>query len=154
MSQTTSLKLGAAGIFYVVFCSLWTLLLAVGMGYLWHCRNLPLVRVRGICLSFTAIAFLHAYWMAVQLAYMASSFPTQAQFWIMGIYLPMGIALFHASNSRFLYVAKQQRRFAHGSSAVEGHIKLGRWRLRGHAAKLVPFIGIGMLVQVTIQSTQ
>lgn len=151
MGQSKSgANLDAAGIFYVVFCSLWTLLLAVGMGFLWRRRNLPLIKIRGIRLSFTAIGFLHTYWMAVQLAYLATPFPAEAQFWIMGIYLPMGIALFHASNSRFLYVAKQQRQFLHGGSTInmDNYKKLGRWTMRGHTAKMVLFIGVGMVLQV------
>lgn len=145
-----TVNLNAVGIFYLVFCSSWTLLLAGGMGYLWRHRDLPLVKVRGIRLSFCAMAFLHTYWMAVQFVYIASPFPAQAQFWIMGIYFPIGIALFHASNSRFLYVAKQQRRFARGSPRSFGsaYQKLGGWRLRGHTAKMVTFIGAGILVQV------
>lgn len=143
-------NLDAAGIFYVVFCSLWTLLLAVGMGFLWRRRNLPLIKIRGIRLSFTAIGFLHTYWMAVQFAYIADPFPAQAQFWIMGIYLPMGIALFHASNSRFLYVAKQQRQFVSGGSTMilDNYKKIWGWKLRSHTAKMVQFIGVGMLLQV------
>lgn len=152
MAQTkTSLNLDALGIFYMVLCGSWTLLVALGMGYLWRRRNLPLVKVRGIRLSFTAIAFLHTYWMAVQFASVVSPFPAQAQFWIMGIYLPAGIALFHASNSRFLYVAQQQRRFTQKSPRplVDHYKKLGRWEVRGHTAKVVVLIGVGMLVQVT-----
>lgn len=148
----SSVNLDAAGIFYVVFCSVWTLLLAVGMGFLWRRRNLPLIKVRGIRLSFTAIGFLHTYWMAVQLAYIANPFPAQAQFWIMGLYLPIGISLFHASNSRFLYVAKQQRRFAQGgggpAEGIDNHKKLGWWRLGGHTKKMMPLIGVGVLIQV------
>lgn len=146
----SSVNLDAAGIFYVVFCGSWTLLLAVGMSFLWRRRNLPLLKVRGIPLSLTAVAFLHAYWMAVQLAYIANPFPAQAQFWIMGLYLPIGIALFHASNSRFLYVAKQQRKFVQEGCAnyVDKVRKLGRWRLGGHTGRLMPLIGVGILIQV------
>lgn len=154
MGQSKSgANLDAAGIFYVVFCSVWTLLLAVGMSFLWRRRNLPLIKIRGIRLSFTAIGFLHTYWMAVQLAYLATPFPAEAQFWIMGIYLPMGIALFHASNSRFLYVAKQQRQFLQGGSTinVDNYKKLGRWTMRSHTAKMVLFIGVGMVLQVNTQ---
>jgi hypothetical protein len=36
----------------------------------------------------------------------------------MGTYLPWGIALFHASNSRFLHVAKRQRKYADRSGRL------------------------------------
>lgn len=147
------IELDAAGIFWVALCCLWTVFLATGMGFLWNRRNMPLLKIRGLCLSFSAILCLHVYWMAVQFASIVSHFPSEAQYWIMGIYLPFGIALFHASNSRFLHVAKQQKRFVQGniednrrSSRV---VKLGCFHIRlNHTSKILIFIGFGMLVQV------
>ncbi|KAG8168556.1 hypothetical protein KVR01_001305 [Diaporthe batatas] len=98
------------------------------MGFLWYRRDTPLLRIRDLNLSFAAIGFLHTYWMAVQMAYIVKPFPPQAEYWIMGIYLPFGIALFHASNSRFLYVARQQR--------------------RSHTRKMLVVIGMGMGLQL------
>jgi hypothetical protein len=44
---------------------------------------------------------------------MISAFmPKDAEYWIMGTYLPCGIALFHALNSWFLHVAKHQWKYA------------------------------------------
>lgn len=149
---TYRLNLDALGIFWVAFCCSWTAILMIGMGFLWLRREMPLVKVRGIRLSLSAITCLHVYWIAVQLAYIVSPFPNEAQYWIMGIYLPFGIALFHASNSRFLYIANKQRSFVQESrekSSSRTAIKLGRLQIRlDHTRKVLAIIGIGMLVQV------
>lgn len=147
------LRLDAAGIFWVAFCCSWTAILGAGMAFLWHHREMPLVKVRGIRFSFYAIACLHAYWMAVQFAYIVSPFPAQAEYWIMGIYLPFGMALFHASNSRFLYIAREQRKFVvdkmdeKTSRPGTSRLELVRARL-DHTQKVTIVIGAGMLVQV------
>ena len=145
-------NLDAAGIFWVSWCAVWTLLVCAGMGFLWYRRDTPLLKIRGLSLSFAAIAFLHTYWMVVQMAYIANPFPQQAEYWIMGIYLPFGIALFHASNTRFLYIARQQRRrfvrksHQHGqSTSMAVFSRLGRL---SHTRKMLVVIGTGMVLQV------
>lgn len=146
------LNLDAAGIFWVTWCGTWTLFVCAGMTFLWSRRDTPLLRIRDLNLSFAAIAFLHTYWMAVQMAYIANPFPAQAEYWIMGIYLPFGIALFHASNTRFLYVARQQRRrFVRKSYQQEQRTPtalFGRFRVLSHTRKMLVVIGIGMGLQV------
>lgn len=146
-----ALNLDAVGIFWVTFCCSWTAILAAGMGFLWHRRNMPLLKIRGITLSLSAITCLHAYWMAVQFAYIVSPFPEKAEYWLMGIYLPCGIALFHASNSRFLFIAREQRKFVHGHPEKAQHPekKIGPIRVRlDHTRKVLMLVGIGMLIQV------
>lgn len=150
------LNLDAAGIFWVSWCGVWTLLVGAGMGFLWYRRDTPLLKIRGLNLSFAAIGFLHTYWMAVQMAYIADPFPPQAEYWIMGIYLPFGIALFHASNSRFLYIARQQRRKFVRKSSQHGvstpPTVFGRFRQLSHTRKMLVVIGMGMALQVRGQN--
>lgn len=147
------LNLDAAGIFWVSWCGVWTLLVGTGMGFLWCRRDTPLLRIRGLNLSFAAIGFLHTYWMAVQMAYIADPFPPKAEYWIMGIYLPFGIALFQASNTRFLYIARQQRRrfvrksYQHGGEPTPTSV-FGRFRQLSHTRKMLVVIGMGMVLQV------
>lgn len=150
---TPRLNLDAAGIFWVSWCGTWTLFVGAGMGFLWYRRDTPLLRIRGLNLSFAAIGFLHTYWMAVQMAYISDPFPPQAEYWIMGIYLPFGIALFHASNARFLYIARQQRRrfvrksYQRGDSTTTTTM-FGRFRRLSHTRKMLVVIGMGMALQV------
>ncbi|KAG7144682.1 hypothetical protein HYQ46_006573 [Verticillium longisporum] len=100
-------------IFWTAFASLWTALLVGGMAFLWTRRDMPILRIRGLPLSFGAVVCLHLYWIACQLGTSYGHLmPNGVEFWIMGIYLPFGIALFHASNSRFLHVAKAQMKYA------------------------------------------
>lgn len=147
------LNMDAAGMFWVSWCGVWTLLVGTGMGFLWYRRDTPLLRIRGLNLSFAAIGFLHTYWMAVQMAYIADPFPPKAEYWIMGIYLPFGIALFHASNTRFLYIARQQRRrfvresYQHGGQPTPTTV-FGRFQQLSHTRKMLVLIGLGMVLQV------
>lgn len=137
-------------IFWASFGTVWTVTLLTGMGFLWLKRDLPFIKVRGIGLSFAAIGFLHVYYLAIQYAQMWTSFAEQIEYWVMGIYLPIGIALFHASNSRFLHVAKQQRRFA-GQNQIERinwfERRLGLHRFR-YTQRMMITVGIGMGIQV------
>jgi hypothetical protein len=150
------LRLDAAGIFFVSWCGTWTLFVCAGMGFLCYRRDAPLLRIRNLNLSFVATAFLHTYWMAVQMSYIADPFPPQAEYWIMGIYLPFGIALFQASNSRFLCVAGQQRRMFTRTGYQLGErprrtffgrvCGLSPWLC--HTRKMFVVIGMGMVLQV------
>lgn len=147
------LRLDGPGIFWVAFCCSWTAILAMGGSFLWHRRHMPLLKVRELRLSLSAIACLHAYWMAVQFAYIVLPFPEQAEYWIMGIYLPFGIGLFHASNIRFLHIAKEQRKFVRGNAMdyekTRPVQKFGFLRSNlNRTRKTLVIVGIGMFVQV------
>lgn len=143
-------------IFLAAWATAWTVCLLSGMGFLWARRHLPLVKVRGIGLSFVVVAFLHVYYLSIQYSQLWTSFPEQAEYWVMGLYLPIGIALFHAANSRFLHVARQQRRFAAGPGRrqqLEGERPnwfgrtLGLHRYRFSTRMVITF-GVGMGIQV------
>lgn len=150
----------ALSIFYVVLSIVWTMILVGGMAFLWIRREMPILRIRGLPLSFVAITFLHLYWLAVQIAYIYGPlFPEVAEYWIMGIWLPFGVALFHASNSRFLYVAAAQKKFVNRESNVSlrspprGDL-IARWRRLNYAHKTMYFIGVGMALHVRIFSVK
>ncbi|KAL7800198.1 putative GprK-type G-protein coupled receptor protein [Trichoderma ceciliae] len=143
------LRLGALGIFWIVFAAVWTAILLCGMGFLWVRREMPILRIRGLPLSFAAITLMHLYWLAVQLGYWYGALmPEVAEFWIMGIWFPFGIALFHASNSRFLYVADAQRKFIQKSETPTIHVArgnlLGRWRQLDYNRRTLILISSGM----------
>ncbi|KAJ9636437.1 hypothetical protein H2204_005270 [Knufia peltigerae] len=173
ISHETELKarLGPVGFWWIGFVIGWTLFLFSGMGFLFYKRHAPSAKVRGIWVPFTAVIALHLYWCSVNLGYIYGPiFPGEAEFWIMGIYLPLGYALFHASNSRFLQVAQVQEQYATSfglaeamdrqrmtSAPVRRH-KGPRWlacRLRSAdpARKLAFWITCGMVVQLTLTVT-
>jgi hypothetical protein len=91
----------------------------------------------------------------------------------MSIYLPFGIAMFHAANSQFLHIASRQKQFARMSALSEPspvdekqaeRLASSRFQriLRGveradKIDRMMLWIGIGLAVQVCggkIQSTQ
>lgn len=146
------------GIFWITWCCAWTVAVASGMAFLISRRDTPLLRLRGLGLSLSAITLLHLYWISVQLGYVLGPLaPGDAEFWIMGLYLPFGIALFHASNTRFLHVAKGQRKFIrqgqHAAGDRPGAARGGliaRFRRFDYTSKIILLVSIGMVAQVSI----
>ncbi|KYK57352.1 Regulator of G protein signaling superfamily [Drechmeria coniospora] len=149
--------LDAVGIWWACWASGWTASVIAGMAFLLSRRHLPALRIRGLGLSLAAVGMLHLYWISVQLGYVLGPLvPGQVEFWIMGVYLPFGIALFHASNSRFLHIAKTQRRYAEKRGAdvpVEArpeHGLAGRFRRLEYTTKILVVVGLGMFVQLLL----
>ncbi|CAI6342056.1 unnamed protein product [Periconia digitata] len=109
-------KWDKVGLFFVSFASTWTTVVLAGMVFCWWNRDLPILRIRGLPLAFGSVIFLHMYWLMAQIVYpVGGSMPIPiaytVQYFIMGTWFPLGIALFHAANLRFLRVAELQRRF-------------------------------------------
>lgn len=151
-------KLDGLGTFYVVFASIWTAILAGGMYFLYRKRDMPILRIRGLPLSFGGILLLHAYWLAVQTGYIYGPWMSAAtEFWIMSIWVPFGIALFHASNTRFLYVAEMQKRYVttsalerRRSSTKKAKTLLDRWRSKDYTTRMLILVCTGMAAQLVL----
>lgn len=144
-------------IWWICWACVWTVPIALGMAYLIAHRNKPTLRVRGLGLSLSAVVLLHLYWMSVQFHTVFDAIePPVYEFWIMSTWLPCGIALFHASNSRFLYVAKLQKKYAQPSDRLidfppalrSKNDLISRFRRLGYTAKVLIIVSILMLVQV------
>ncbi|KAK8142710.1 hypothetical protein G3M48_008365 [Beauveria asiatica] len=147
------------GIFYMAWAAAWTTLVFSSMVFCWMNRKSPILRIRGIPLSFGAIVLLHSYWILAQITYpIAHTMPLvlayDIQFFFMGIYFPLGIALFHASNLRFLHVAKLQKQFTHQALRMRSRgcdgantSWLCRFRNMGYTKRIMSFISIGMTIQ-------
>ncbi|KAL6789711.1 putative GprK-type G-protein coupled receptor protein [Trichoderma sp. SZMC 28012] len=149
------------GVFYISWCASWTTFLITGMVFCWYNRNLPVLKIRGLLLSFSAIAFLHIYWILAQITYpIGATMPLvlayDIQYFFMSLWFPLGVALFHASNLRFLRVARLQKQFTHPSRRVEPDCNgaktswLCRLRNMDHTKRALLFIGLGMIVQVLL----
>lgn len=154
MAVETGPRTDALAIFFIALSVLWTLLVAAGAAFLIVRRHIFVLRARGLWLSLASIALLHLYWLSVQLGYVLwPLYPENAEYWIMGTWLPCGVALFHASNSRFLHVARAQRRFA-GEAEVknEGKAKgvLARFKALEYNRKAVVLVGMGMALQILL----
>ncbi|KAK4680593.1 hypothetical protein QC764_100700 [Podospora pseudoanserina] len=155
-------RLNAVGIWWIVFGAVWTALLACGMGYLYTKRKSPTVRIRGLPLTFAGLILLHLYWITVQIGYAIGPLaPEMAQFWIMSIWYPFGIALFQAGNSQFLHVAKAQSRFARPPSQMSSRFDerkqqpktLSRWqkiKAMEYQTKMATLVTVGMSCQFLV----
>lgn len=153
------IKVDGLGAFYIVFTLVWTAILIAGMVFLHGKRNMPILRLRGLPLSFGAVILMHMYWCAVQIGYIyGAHMAPGVEFWIMSIWFPFGIALFHASNSRFLYVAEMQKRFI-GDAHQQPHRSprslkrksiAERFRLLDYTTKMLALVLAGMAFQLFI----
>lgn len=111
----------SVSIWWACWACIWTAVVVLGMAFLTINRHAPTIRIRGLGLSLSAIVVLHLYWISVQFGIMVGSMtPGESEFWIMGLFLPFGLGLFYVSNSRFLYVAKSQKKYAQqGSDLID-----------------------------------
>ncbi|KAL8707996.1 MAG: hypothetical protein Q9220_007076 [cf. Caloplaca sp. 1 TL-2023] len=68
------------------------------------------MRMRKIPMAICAVLVLHVYLMMVLIVYTANGhWPCDAEFWIMSIYLPIGIGLFQVQNQQLLLISRGQR---------------------------------------------
>lgn len=152
------LNTSPVSIWWVTFGCIWTAVIVAGASYLIANRNTPTIRIRGLWLSLAAVLLLHLYGWSVQFGLLVGNLmPGDVEFWIMGTYLPCGIALFHASNSRFLHVAKLQKKYIHhdGQNLIDSAAQakrnsglLGKFRRLDYTAKVVFLVSIAMFVQL------
>jgi hypothetical protein len=148
------------GFTYIGLVIAWTCLLLPAAIFLIRNRHLPFLRMRNIPLAISAVATLHVYWVLCMVAYVLNGFfPCATEYWIMSIYLPLGIALFQATNSQLFSIATAQKRYARGDIVLEtkatSDSKARGWRqwwekLKTYNAtkNMMAWIGIGMIVQV------
>lgn len=128
-------------------------------------RDNPIIRLRGLWLSIGAVCFLHPYWMIGNLVVpifptMNAIFAYDLQFFFMGIWLPVGIGLFQASNLRFLYVAKLQKQYIRPATPRVGHARctkcnhdLSLWQRfwsMSYSRRMYTFVGIGIAIQIVV----
>ncbi|KAF4917921.1 hypothetical protein CGCVW01_v009415 [Colletotrichum viniferum] len=155
----------SVGIFYMTFCVTWTVLVIAGVIFCWVNRDSPVLKIRGLPLSFAAIFCLHLYWILAQITYpiggtMPAVLAYDVQYFVMGTWFPLGIALFHASNARFLHVAKLQKlHFANKGEGIKRG-KLGcdgartswlcRLRKMDYTTKIMIPIGLGLVIQACL----
>ncbi|RDA84355.1 hypothetical protein CP532_2591 [Ophiocordyceps camponoti-leonardi (nom. inval.)] len=150
-------------IWWACWACIWTAAVVAGVCYLIARRHSPVLRIRGLSLTLAAITLLHLYFISVQCANIwGPLMPGDAEFWIMGTYLPFGIALFHASNSRFLHVAKLQRKYMHRRNSISSDETVragtkgglvGRFRRLDYTSKVLITVGSGIIIQFLLTLT-
>ncbi|KAL8679877.1 MAG: hypothetical protein Q9186_003897 [Xanthomendoza sp. 1 TL-2023] len=106
----SNFNLDGWGILQLAFDTIYTLLLLVLCGILWKQRDHPIIRMRKIPMAIAAVLVLHVYLFLVLIVYpLNGRFPCNAEFWIMSIYLPIGIGLFQAQNQQLLLISRGQQ---------------------------------------------
>ena len=144
------------GKIYAALAISWTVILYSGIAWLIAHRQLPYLKMRNIPLAVAATSFLHVYLVKIMLAYTTNGhFLCSAEFWIMSIYLPFGIALFQANQVQLLSISTQQRKLLDGERlSIHEPYRCqrslwSRWRSLTALKQTYVFIGIGMLLQVS-----
>ncbi|KAJ9612644.1 hypothetical protein H2200_004241 [Cladophialophora chaetospira] len=147
------------GKFYAGFILSWTVILYAGVAFLVINRNVAFIKIRNLPLAVAAISFLHVYLVKIFLAYTTNGhFSCSAEFWIMSIYLPFGIALFQANLAQLRSISDQQRDLAFsGEKILDGTSKQSplrnlweRWTALSGIQRSYVYIGLGMVVQLVI----
>lgn len=149
------------GKFFAAFAISWTVILYSGIAWLLYYHKLPSIRMRNVPLIIASTTCLHVYLIKIVLAYTTNgNFLCSAEFWIMSIYLPFGIALFQANMVQLLSISTQQRKLLDGDRAsILQHAHpaglrgiWSRWRALNPLKQAYIFIGVGMVVQVCIRN--
>jgi hypothetical protein len=160
-TMTYSFNTDGLGILYIGLVIAWTCLLLPAAIFLLRNRREPYLRIRNIPLAVSAVATLHVYWVLCMIAYVLNGFfPCAAEYWIMSIYLPLGIALFQATNSQLLSIAASQKKYVQGDICAEPKPspspKMPTWRKWWEKVKkynatknTMTWIAIGIVVQVS-----
>jgi hypothetical protein len=85
----------ALGFLYVVAAIVYTIVLAGELYLLHRQRTVFAVRIRSLKIVFSAVSILHVYLVLVLLVYPLNGlFPCSAEFWVMSVFLPSGMAFF------------------------------------------------------------
>lgn len=158
-------NLDGYGIGYIVFTILYTLAFFAGCGAVWYHRNHPVVRMRKISLAIISLLMLHTYLVIILLLYPWNGYwPCAAEFWVMSIYLPIGIGLFQAQNQQLLLISRGQNELMLEGELYKPLAPKADWRKRvtfharrwweslGKQGKYEAFVAIGITLQVRFQN--
>ncbi|KAL8822208.1 MAG: hypothetical protein Q9191_007048, partial [Dirinaria sp. TL-2023a] len=97
------------GISYIVVATLYSIIFYSMCGIVWYYRKHPIIKMRNIGLAIASLLILHVYLFLIFIAYpLNGHYPCDVEFWIMSIYLPIGIGLFQAQNQQLLLVSREQ----------------------------------------------
>ncbi|KAF2130552.1 hypothetical protein P153DRAFT_384815 [Dothidotthia symphoricarpi CBS 119687] len=162
-----SFLLDSTGWTYMGMMIVWTVAFIAGVGYLWINRQLQSLRMRRIPLLLAGLIPLHLYGVVCLLSYLLGPLlPCTAEYWVMNLYLPFGIAIFHATNSQFLHIASRQKQFAHMSTLKASksidqeraqRVANSRWRRifagverSDNIERTLLLIGVGIAIQILL----
>ncbi|KIV99749.1 uncharacterized protein PV09_08670 [Verruconis gallopava] len=151
------------GLSYVAFAFVYSALVLSGLVALFKLRHTHAVRIRSFWTIFGSVILLHAYLVLILLVYPLNGiFKCGWEFWTMSLLLPLGIALFQASNIRlYAYSMTQKDIVAQSKSLVNCNFdpnqkkpnqnrKLRHWSVEKQTYVAIAFGVIAQLVITTI----
>ena len=158
-------NLDGYGISNIVVGVAYSVIFSIACLFLWVFRGHPVVKMRNVPLVLASLILLHIFTFMVMVVYtLNGSFPCQVEFWIMNIYLPIGIGLFQAQNQQLLIVSRRQANLIATDGLYKPFLpKTGRgiggprywrfrlkiwWRSINEESKYQGFIVIGVFIQV------
>ncbi|KAJ5312636.1 hypothetical protein PENANT_c007G06881 [Penicillium antarcticum] len=147
--------------FYIAVAITWTTVILAGSVFLILNRHEQCIRIRNLPLVLSAVSCLHVYWILCMVAYsMGDNYPCVAEYWIMSIYFPVGIALFQANSMQLLNVfgiqeklllnAQQPYRPQFINTPASSTRYLARWKQLNLVQRTQLGIAVGMVAQLLI----
>ncbi|KAL9124027.1 MAG: hypothetical protein Q9217_006600 [Psora testacea] len=154
----------------IVFIIIYTIFFFTACTYLWLHRMHPVIKMRKINLALMSVLILHVYLFMIFMVYpLNGEFPCGVEFWIMSLYLPIGIGLFQAQNQQLLIVSREQNQLLHVDhiykplAGVRSHgigtpnywifrFKLW-WNRTSKQGKYEGFVLVGIVIQVASIAT-
>ena len=156
VKRTPETHLDGVDTVYITIAVVWTFILLLGFYILHRNRHQYFIRMRNVRLGVIATSTIHVYVVIIWLVHaLRPRFPCGAEFWIMSIYLPFGIALFQAQNMQLLSVSCAQKELIH-QPRLRATLTLPRnvsqakrqWIEMPWIRRTYVMIGAGMVVQV------
>lgn len=119
-TSSPSFVWGAVGKAYMSVAIAWTVILFSGIVWLIFHRNLYFLKMRNVFLVAASSILLHLYLPKILLAYSTNSYFTcTAEYWIMSIYLPLGIYVFALSMLQLQSVSDRQKQFLKSDPSLD-----------------------------------
>lgn len=154
------------GLSFVAVAVIYSVFFYTACFYLWYHRKHPVLRMRRLNLALGSLLLLHVYLFMVMMAYFLNgTYPCNVEFWVMSVYLPVGIGLFQAQNQQLLIVSNDQTRLLDSQDDYKPIFpKDGRlgglsywtfrfktwWRSTTKQGKYEGLVYIGICIQVSI----
>lgn len=153
--------LDALGLAYIVVIIAWSLFVLCCLLLTVLKRALPFIRMRSLTLIASTLVSLHVYLVMTFLVYsLNGTFSCEAEFWVMSVYLPFGIACFHVQNMQLYSLSRLQRQLISSGpthSATTGQNTnswfgglVMRFRRRNalQQTRILTYVGMGLQVSL------
>ncbi|QQK44853.1 MAP kinase, conserved site [Penicillium digitatum] len=144
--------------FYVAVAITWTTALLAGSALLILNRHEQCIRIRNLRLILSTVLCLHVYWILCMISYsIGGKYPCAAEYWIMSIYLPIGIALFQANSIQLLTVFGVQEKLLlmaqqpHRLHLIDPKNLSDQYLARWRQLNLVQQTGVGIIFGIFVQ---